>query len=834
VIPSNITKEHIVSAINEIEKNGYPILREPTKYYIKYNEKTYPAKYALSISNRFANGQELMSSDFEGGTETNDFLKSRGFEIVVTEDQTNLNSMNKKIDLEKLILEYDKNKEFFGKRKITEKEAMQLRSEFISDFPQDKILELSIDKYVFGTINKESGKLDESTFCFRLEFRLPGFGGIRGTPATKFGIYFDREKQKYVYDEKKFSSPEESYKKIIAEINYLLQGGKQFSINKDWNKISEIFEKNYEIQSHVKSKILSVYYPDSFALIHSNERMKRILIDLFNVPEEESKNKLLMNQAKLLYIKQNHLIMKNWSNFDYSTFVWDAWNYYFRQDDSLPIEERLSEANQSKISFWVVRAGGKGKEEKDVLENNIITIHWNELSDISNFKEKDNLRSYYKKMLPNESDDQVAQGVGQVWSFLNEIKKDDIIILPLMSKYSKSIAICVIVGNYEFKEITPDIRHIRRVKWLHKEIPINEFNEITKKSLYSSRTVYRIQKQEAFKSIWKVMRKYRILDKLVKENSFEEKNVQQYQVLVTTIEKLSQIIYLSEQKLKNIQQLLNEKKQIIFYGPPGTSKTFVAKKFATYFTQNSDCIEIIQFHPSYSYEDFIEGIKPRLSAEGEATGFVKQPGIFKNLVDRCIKNPDKKFVLIIDEINRGNISKIFGELIYLLEYRNEKIHLTYSPTEEFYIPDNLYIIGTMNSADRSIAFVDYALRRRFYFIEFYPDEDILKKWFIKNGIKEFYQNNVLELMREINIEISKKLGREYQIGYSYFMNNLDYENVKRIIDYAIIPLIEQYFFGKKENVDVIRNICNTYLIRLQDLEEAKEKPFLKDSESFSS
>jgi 5-methylcytosine-specific restriction protein B len=125
----------------------------------------------------------------------------------------------------------------------------------------------------------------------------------------------------------------------------------------------------------------------------------------------------------------------------------------------------------------------------------------------------------------------------------------------------------------------------------------------------------------------------------------------------------------------------------------------------------------------------------------------------------------------------------------------------------------------MNSADRSIAFVDYALRRRFYFIDFYPDtenQDILKKWFIKNRIKESYQNNVLELMREINTEISNKLGREYQIGYSYFMDNLDYQKVKRIIDYAIIPMIEQYFFGKR-NVDVIRNICNNYLIRLQDL-----------------
>ena len=143
----------------------------------------------------------------------------------------------------------------------------------------------------------------------------------------------------------------------------------------------------------------------------------------------------------------------------------------------------------------------------------------------------------------------------------------------------------------------------------------------------------------------------------------------------------------------------------------------------------------------------------------------------------------------------------------------------------------------MNSADRSIAFVDYALRRRFYFIDFYPDtenQDILKKWFIKNRIKESYQNNVLELMREINTEISNKLGREYQIGYSYFMHSLNYEKVKRIIDYAIIPLVEQYFFGKKESVGVIKNICSTYLIRLQDFENGKERSSSSSLESFSS
>jgi 5-methylcytosine-specific restriction enzyme B len=191
-----------------------------------------------------------------------------------------------------------------------------------------------------------------------------------------------------------------------------------------------------------------------------------------------------------------------------------------------------------------------------------------------------------------------------------------------------------------------------------------------------------------------------------------------------------------------------------------------------------------------------------------------QSGFFKNLVKECVENPANRFVLIIDEINRGNISKIFGELVYLLEYRDERISLTYSPLEEFYIPSNLYIIGPMNSADRSIAFVDYALRRRFYFKELYPDTngDILYLWYKSNNIKEVDPKQIVTLVTEINKKISELIGREYQIGYSYFMvKNLDRIKLKNIIDYAITPLIEQYFFGKKHKVEEIKHIWSTIL-----------------------
>jgi 5-methylcytosine-specific restriction enzyme B len=182
--------------------------------------------------------------------------------------------------------------------------------------------------------------------------------------------------------------------------------------------------------------------------------------------------------------------------------------------------------------------------------------------------------------------------------------------------------------------------------------------------------------------------------------------------------------------------------------------------FSEYFSQNIDNVETIQFHQSYSYEDFVEGIKPTIS-KGGGVEFSRQPGLFKNLVKKCIENPEKRFVLIIDEVNRGNISKIFGELIYLLEYRNEKISLTYSPDEKFYIPPNLYIIGTMNSADHSIAFVDYALRRRFYFIDFYPSHNgILYDWFKDNNIEKNYATAILDMLNQINKKIKEQPGKE--------------------------------------------------------------------------
>ena len=183
--------------------------------------------------------------------------------------------------------------------------------------------------------------------------------------------------------------------------------------------------------------------------------------------------------------------------------------------------------------------------------------------------------------------------------------------------------------------------------------------------------------------------------------------------------------------LKEVRALLDERRQIILYGPPGTGKTYLARKLAADLV-GPEQVQLVQFHPAYTYEDFFEGYRPRSEAEG-TMGFELQPGPLRQLVYRAIEHRELAFVLIIDEINRANLAKVFGELYFLLEYSDEAVDLLYSAGDEpFTLPKNIYIIGTMNTADRSIALVDSAMRRRFAFVSLHPrtepSRSLLLRW----------------------------------------------------------------------------------------------------------
>ena len=274
--------------------------------------------------------------------------------------------------------------------------------------------------------------------------------------------------------------------------------------------------------------------------------------------------------------------------------------------------------------------------------------------------------------------------------------------------------------------------------------------------------------------------------------------------------------FIEDYEIKEIIHSLEIKKNVVLQGPPGVGKTFVAKKIAYEMMKQTDDtkIEMVQFHQSYSYEDFIQGIRP------SGKTFRVKNGVFHNFCKKAGNDPSNKYFFIIDEINRGNLSKIFGELMMLIETDKRekyKVHLTYSEKDDapFFVPENLYLIGTMNTADRSLAIVDYALRRRFRFITLKPNfNQKFIDFLISKGFIEEFIEDIIPKINTLNEEIKsdKNLGEGFQIGHSFFCSNKNNKSEKEwfedIVKYEIAPLLEEYWF---DDIDKSKNKADSLL-----------------------
>ena len=451
------------------------------------------------------------------------------------------------------------------------------------------------------------------------------------------------------------------------------------------------------------------------------------------------------------------------------------------------LQEEFAELCQkTEPNVWMVRAMS-GEWTPAFLEHGYCGIDLDmEGVDMSACTTKEDVRAKYEERNPdNDNSQSVGIKVSEIWQFIGEMSDGDYVLTKgRAGKFHYGI-----VQRLEYVEDGQPCSNRRSVSWSETTIDLQAPYQ---KTIFQIRG---LDRKEVFKKIGRLD----LVDDMDATGPAMEQN---YEFWTSLADEL--LLYDAAQTardnsnfLREIYVLLEDKRQVVLQGPPGTGKTYVAKKLAERLAGSRDRVTIVQFHPSYAYEDFVQGFRPTLK-EGQAA-FELSNGPLLEAAARAESERAEKHFLIIDEINRGNLAKVFGELYFLLEYRDEKIKLQYDKAREFELPANLYIIGTMNTSDRSIALVDLALRRRFYFVSFDPHEPpvdgLLRRWLRKNSPD-------MEWVAEVVTKANERLGsRRAAIGPSYFMKDGLNENVvKRIWKHSVTPYIEEQLVGELDQL----------------------------------
>lgn len=435
--------------------------------------------------------------------------------------------------------------------------------------------------------------------------------------------------------------------------------------------------------------------------------------------------------------------------------------------------------------YWLYAAGdGSINWERDYAEG-VMAIGWSELGDLSIYDSKDGMREEMRRIYGYGS---YRNQVLATWQFANEVKPGDVVFVKKGLK--KVVGRGVVESEYIYDERRGEFCHTHKIHWIDKgewECPYQK-------------VVKTLTNMTPYTDFWKRMQAMFDEDKQVEDDDSEETAYASY-----TPEDFLQDVYMDKDQYSRLKSHLLTKKNVILYGAPGVGKTFAAKRLAYSIMGEKDAsrVRMVQFHQSYSYEDFIMGFRPT------EMGFTLKKGVFYEFCRKAAED-DRPYFFIIDEINRGNLSKIFGELFMLLESdkRGVELQLLYAD-EQFSIPSNVYIIGMMNTADRSLAMLDYALRRRFAFFEMSPAFTSSGFQAYKAKINNVKFDRLIETVKQLNEKIAEdeSLGAGFCIGHSYFCANFNINDewLYSVVNFELIPLLKEYWFDESATVETWSN-----------------------------
>ena len=446
------------------------------------------------------------------------------------------------------------------------------------------------------------------------------------------------------------------------------------------------------------------------------------------------------------------------------------------------VGEAIGDKNVQTTHYWIYSPGDNACMWDEFYDAEIMAIGWGEIGDLTAFATKDAMKQKMKECIdPTLSYKNAAHAT---WQFVNDMKPGDIVIVK--KGMHRIVGRGIVTSGYLFDASRNDeYKNIRQINWTNKgewehpgQAVMKTLTDITSYTDYVEK-----------------------LNALFEDDADEEIEEVEIQYPAYTAEDFLNEVYMSRTDYQTLVSLLKNKKNIILQGAPGVGKTFAAKRLAYSMMEVKDSsrVMMVQFHQSYSYEDFIMGFRPA------ATGFELKKGPFYSFCKKAEMDSENDYFFIIDEINRGNLSKIFGELFMLIENdkRGVSLQLLYSD-EKFSVPSNVYIIGMMNTADRSLAMLDYALRRRFAFFEFSPafETEGFRTYRQEKSNKKF--DNLIAAIEKLNVAIENDdtLGRGFRIGHSYFCTESEIDDMwlNAVITYEIVPLLNEYWFDEPSKV----------------------------------
>jgi len=564
-------------------------------------------------------------------------------------------------------------------------------------------------------------------------------------------------------------------------------------------EVSKYFDLAINRKGNGNSKItMALYWIAPHAFLNLDQRNTWYIYESGKIPKEvvdslpEIETKIPSKKYFDIVEKLRAYLNSGQSNLkDFKDLSFEAWRYSTEINEQKKAEKNqaqreekgtgLADEDVDTVHYWIYSPGDGAFKWDEFYDKGVMGIGWGAIGDLNQYATKEDMKDAMKdKIDPSRPYKNAAHAT---WQFANVMKPGDIVFVK--KGMHQLIGRGIVESDYYFDNSEDNnYCNFRKVNWTDKgewehpgQAVMKTLTDITSYTDY-------VQK---------------LCDLFGEGITEEDSEVPEVTYPPYTVEKFLEEVYMDKASYDILVGLIRNKKNVILQGAPGVGKTYAAKRLAYSMmgVKDQERVMMVQFHQSYSYEDFIEGFRPAI---GE-NNFTIKKGAFFNFCNKAAEDRENDYFFIIDEINRGNLSKIFGELFMLIENdkRNNALQLLYSG-DRFFVPDNVYIIGMMNTADRSLAMLDYALRRRFAFYEMNPGFETDGFRAYRRSLENDKFDSLINCVESLNnaIAADESLGEGFCIGHSYFCNISEASDItlSNIVEYEIIPLLKEYWFDE--------------------------------------